>query len=196
MRLFVAAFAFFFVAFAGTVSFSDSSIENDLEQDRKRLNELIADIEKNENDPVGFADANVSKMMGIVTEGFRKMSHQEVVDLLLERFEDSPVIENFLKSHPAILNFAVKFLRDKEATERFFSISKNKKRLVLFGISIIATIILGLFLKRIGRYERRGAFKRWFLRISFLYLLRILLVIGFFHYELFPLFKIFMEVWG
>ena len=156
---------------------------------RKRLEAAVAR---------GDSMAIMKEMKGMKLEGGKKVEMKDMLKMSLSTFQaqsESDMIKQFtanvsntpagpiVKKYPKVMVFFVKLLRDKIALPTLFQILDDKKKLIIFAVVNLCTIVLGFVIRRKQSASNNGVFHgitQWFTRFTFLTALRIGIFIGFY----------------
>lgn len=197
----------------------DSSVKIDPSKVDPKLLQQLQDFQKdnesflkmaqaNQNDPTaifkmmmkpnskGQAGAEFEKILKGALIPFRLVPEDNLRLMLLKKAEGS-FIHDFLLACPKVLTYVVKLLRDEFALPALFGIIKDRVRLITFVIINLVIIIIGWLFKRYINVRRRGfleGIQLWFLRFTLVNGTRIIVLIFFFHAELGPAWRIFLDV--
>lgn len=152
----------------------------------KSQNELLKKIQEQQQ------GAKLADSIKLVLAPLQKMSENELLNLVLENSKDTQA-GSFLQSFPKITLFAVRMIRDKDAVSSLLKILENHDKMIYFAGAMIATFILGYFLKRIFHKEKRsflGVVYYFFLRFTIVNVVRVIIFYYFFSVEFAPTGKI------
>ncbi|MBL6989556.1 MAG: hypothetical protein ISR65_07250 [Bacteriovoracaceae bacterium] len=126
---------------------------------------------------------------------FRELDSNQIKEMMFANSKGQPY-EQYLKKNPKILDFAVRVMQDKSAIPSVLKISRDKTRLIYFGLTILGTIIFG-YVAFDASKKKRNAFGRILYGLKkFLILttLRFIAFCGFFYKDLTPIWNIFVDV--
>lgn len=135
---------------------------------------------------------NYAESLRVALGPLQKMSEPELVQLLKDNTSGTKT-RLYIDRFPTLALFTVRLIKDKNALPNLGAIVDEETQLVRFGGIMIATILFGLFLKRLMKGEGRSIPKAvafWFLRFFIMTSIRFALLLYFFSDELSPIFKI------
>lgn len=122
----------------------------------------------------------------------QKLPEKELIKLLLEQTRKSEM-GHYIERYPKLAVYTVRLVKDKDALPDFVGILDNIDKLIRFAGVMIATILVGFFLKRLMKREGRPVWKAvlyWFFRFCLLTSLRLAILLFFYGKEITPIFKI------
>jgi len=134
----------------------------------------------------------IEKMFDQVKESFSKMADNQVKDLLKEKTKGT-FAEGLFEKFPKIYDFLSGFLRSKEAMGSLLSITKDKTRLLYFGLCMLITFIAAFIIKKRDQNLGKSMILSWFKRWLMFTAIRLSIIYYFFSDELSPIFKVFKE---
>lgn len=183
---------------------SDDHLETSLEDYRKENQEIVQKFQESQG--VGTNGANsiasgsldMNKLRPLVkniNSVYGRMSFEESREQVQENISKSPA-KGMVNIFPKSVDFITHLLRDNRALLGLIDMLKDKKKLTYFVLANIFTVILGFILARMS--SKKGSFfKRlfgWIFRKTFIFGLRVFILIFFFGTELAPTFTIFKNV--
>ena len=125
----------------------------------------------------------------------QKLSEKDLLKQMDENTKNSPM-RPYIDQFPNIIVFAVKLIKDKESLPSIAKIAEDRDRLIRFSGFMLATFILGFFLKKLMHREGRSFIKAvfyFFLRLYIMLAVRIYIIYYFFSAELTPAAKVFKQ---
>lgn len=135
---------------------------------------------------------NIEAQVNKNLKSFRKVPYATAYKAIKQKMNKSRLAVLYNRI-PKSAEFATKFLQDKEAPKQFFSIAKDKKRLVMFATCTVGLFIFGFILKR-KRKAKNLSFGESFTKGIFHFFifngLKLLLVYLFFGNELAPTLRV------
>lgn len=125
----------------------------------------------------------------------QKLSEKDLLKQMDENTKNSP-LRPYIDQFPNIIVFAVKLIKDKEGLPSIAKIAEDRDRLIRFSGFMLATFILGFFLKKLMHREGRSFIKAvfyFFLRLYIMFAVRVYIVYYFFSAELTPAARVFKQ---
>ncbi|WP_372652719.1 hypothetical protein [Halobacteriovorax sp.] len=179
---------------------SDDHLESSLEDYRKENQKLVKSIQDNHGGSKSSAlgSLDLDKLRPLVknlNSIYSRMSYQASREQVEQNIGQSPA-KGVAKTFPKTVDFMTHLLRDNRALLGLLDMFKDKKKLTYFLLANIFTFILGFILARMSS-KKGSIFKRlfgWIFRKTFIFGLRIFILIFFFGSELAPTFNIFQNV--
>ena len=181
---------------------SDDNIDESLQDYRKKNQKLVESIQKNHGGGATGARPEVSldleKLIPTIKQinsVYSRMSYEASREQIHENISKSPA-KGMAKAFPKTVDFITHLLRDNTALLSLASMFKDKKKLLYFFLANVCTIILGFVLSRLSSKDGSMGSRlfKWVCRKSFIYGLRIVILMFFFGTQLNPTFRIFKEV--
>lgn len=122
----------------------------------------------------------------------QKLSEKELSDMLKENTKGTAA-GTYVERFPKMMTIAVRLIKDPEAIPGVVRTVDDQDKLIRFAGLMIATILVGFFLKRLMAKEGRGVLASlgyWFLRSLIMFGLRVGIIVFFYSEELTPAFKV------
>lgn len=122
----------------------------------------------------------------------QKLPEEELMQMLKENTKDTRA-GAYVEHFPKLMLFAVRLIKDRDAIPFMVKIIDDQDKLIRFGGLMIATFLLGFFLKRLMAREGRSIPKAllfWFLRFIIMSGVRLGIILYFYSVELSPMFKV------
>ncbi|MCT4641035.1 MAG: hypothetical protein N4A33_01985 [Bacteriovoracaceae bacterium] len=94
---------------------------------------------------------------------FSSMSEGQLRAIIDSGANHNKIVSSFLSNNPKVYNFLIKWLRDKKAMPSFLMIINRDEDLKVYGIIVIAVLVIGFILNLIN--SKGGLFKRIFNKI-------------------------------
>jgi len=187
------------------ISKLDPKVLEELQSFQKSNKDFIKVFQNNMNDPTlflkmmmnpGSSHFDFEQLLkgSIIT--FRLISEESLRTLLLNKTEGT-FINSFLYSYPRAFLYFIRVLRDETAIPSLYGIIKDRVRLFTFIAVNIVLIVIAFLVKRYVNMSRRSFFEKiqsWFVRLVFFTALGLGVLIFFFHAELAPLWRIFLDL--
>ncbi len=181
--------------------FSDSIREKDLILDeiRQNLHEtgqidpvLVGKLVNIEKLPKDLSEDDEAEVRPDMRGALKNLNEDDIVESLRSQSEGGAA---FAQQHPRILRFIVRLARDEQALDQIFSITTNRKKLILFSGIFFFIMIMG-WLMRGPSYGEASVLQRLFRRFGvfvFTICAEGLLFALFFYKELTPAWTIFRQ---
>jgi len=178
----------------------DDHLETSLEDYRKENQEIIQNFQNNQGgdkmpSPKNMDFEKLKPLVKSLNSVYGQMSFDESKRQVEQNISQSPA-KGLIKVFPKTVDFMTHLLRDDKALLGLIDMLKDKKKLTFFLAANIFTIFLGFLLRRMAS-KGGGVFQRlfrWVFRKTFIFGLRIYILIFFFGTELAPTFSIFKNV--
>lgn len=158
------------------------------------LKKVQSDQEKKKREELA-KKSDYSGAVRLALEPLQKLSEKELLRQMDENTKTSPM-RPYIDQFPNIIVFAVKLIKDKESLPSLAKIAEDRDRLIRFAGIMVATLILGFFLKKLMHREGRSFIKAAFyflLRMYMMFAIRVYIVYYFFSAELTPAAKVFKQ---
>lgn len=181
---------------------SDDNIEDSLQDYRKQNQKLVERIQKTHGGDSSGSKPKVSldlekliPMIKQVNSVYSRMSYEASRAQINENISKSPA-KGMAKAFPKTVDFITHLLRDNTALLSLVEMFKDKKKLLYFFLANVFTIILGFILSRLSSKDGSMGSRlfKWLCRKTFIYGLRLIILVFFFGTQLTPTFTIFKEV--
>lgn len=175
---------------------SEDSEMREFELEAAALNTKIAQIHKKKKDDKVTTNEKLSESVRLVLQPLQILSEKELESLLLETSKTSK-LKIFFEKFPKAVTFSVGIIKNKEAIPSLVSVVENKPRLLNFSVLMLATFLVGLFLKKLFFKKDRsflGLIFFFIIRIQLMFLLRVVIIYYFFSKELTPASIVFKKV--
>jgi hypothetical protein len=153
------------------ISQEGGDLVNEIQHERERHSEQVKAIQpfvrkKAPAEPSLFDEKVVKELQLIFKDNpLRKVPHDEVRAMVLEKASGKPPVERFLKNQPRVLNCIVDLLRDEKAMYSALNIFLKKDQLKVYGLIWIFMFIIQWMFKKIFFKKKWGFFKRFILNI-------------------------------
>lgn len=175
---------------------SEDSEIRDFEIEAGALNSKISQIHKIKNEEKINPNEKLSESVRLVLQPLQILSEKKLESLLLETSKTSK-LKPFFEKFPKAVTFSVGMIKNKEAIPSLVSVVEDKPRLLNFGVFMLATILVGLFLKKLFFSKDRsflGLIFFFIIRIQLMLFLRVGIVYYFYSKEFTPASDVFKKV--
>lgn len=175
---------------------SEDSEMREFELEAAALNTKIAQIHKKKTNDKIPTNEKLSESVRLVLQPLQILSEKELESLLLETSKNSklkPLFEKF----PKTVTFSVGMIKNKDAIPSMVSVVEDKPRLLNFAVFMLATILVGLFLKKLFFNKDRsflGLIFFFIIRIQLMFFLRVGIIYYFYSKEFTPASIVFKKV--
>lgn len=160
----------FFISLPG-LGQEESDLTKDIHQERSRRSEELDALyplkAKSTPKEVSLLDEKVVRELLVVFKDnpLSKVSPDEIRAMVLENASARPPIQNFLTSHPRVLNCIVDLLRDEKAMHSALQLFLKSDQLKLYGVIWVVLFIIQWLFKKIFFKKHWGFFKRFILSL-------------------------------
>lgn len=169
---------------------ADPELEKSYKQAQNILGDAMGKVHKGKKQDL--KGIKYSEAIKTTLKPLQKLSEDELLTMLKENTKGTAAGE-YVERFPQLMVFTVRLIKDREAIPSFVSVMDDQDRLIRFSGLMIATILVGFFLKRFMKREGRSvaaALGVWFLRSLIMFSLRLGIIIFFFGEELTPAFNV------
>lgn len=122
----------------------------------------------------------------------QQLPESELLEMLKENTRGTRAGE-YVEHFPKLMLFTVRLIKDRDAIPFMVKIVDDQDKLIRFGGLMIATFLLGFFLRRLMAREGRSipkALMFWFLRFLIMSGVRLGIILFFYSEELTPMFRV------
>lgn len=178
-------------------------------QDFQRENEsFLKQVQANQDNPAalfrmitktkgaGKGETEFEKILKGALISYRIIPENNLRLMLLQKMNGTSFYKFFIAC-PKVLLYITKLLRDENALPALYGIIKDRVRLFIFIIVNLVIVIIAWLIKRRLALRSRTLFERfrlWFLRFAIVLSVRVGVLILFFHQDLGPTWRIFVNV--
>lgn len=133
-----------------------------------------------------------SEAVRITLGPLQRLPESELMEMLKENTKGTRAGE-YVDHFPTLMLFTVRLIKDQNAIPFMVKILDDQDKLIRFGGLMIATFLLGFFLKRLLSREGRSipqALAFWFMRFLIMSGVRLAIILFFYGMELAPMFRV------
>ncbi len=165
-------------------------------QNLEQKNSPDAKIETPFNLKIDDSNMPISEQIKMMILAIKDVPEETIKENMLAKLNEG-ALKTFISTNPKVMTFLVRMMKSEQALPEFAKLIEEKSKMATFGIAMLGTFILGLILKMQIKKNKSSEgipLVSFLPRFIFLFCLRIILVIYFFHKEAAPTFKIAKDV--